>query len=305
MFEYAEKLINKLPETDKTKALQLIQKILEPQQCWETFLKPEEVAALEEADCEENGIDIPSGPLAMAQGDFNKATGMLLDLLVQLMAGKHLADCQALAAVPGGLKAALQSMDDGTDQKPVELLKHLRLLTAQFDAQGKSIAMSASVPEPSLLQQLTSTCASSAEEEAERARAWSRIQGERKKLISFSVPRTWSKDGLLQSFRSSQKVFTFQGSLNTSHRLILASADLFHEEGQEPWNGPCPPPIPAWREVVAFAAQSVVGPTDFIMLFDGRMREVRRIHVPCFGAWQSLFPRCIFVSKSGPEEVIP
>lgn len=114
-----------------------------------------------------------------------------------------------------------------------------------------------------------------AESEAEREAAWKKVQAERRKFVTFSYPRTWAKDQIINAFRSSGKVFSYTGELNSAHRLFVASADLLHEEGDEPWNAPCPPAASMWKEITSFIT-STSGPADFAMLFDGRMREIRR-----------------------------
>lgn len=67
------------------------------------------------------------------------------------------------------------------------------------------------------------------------------IQSERRRLVSFGIPKIWSKDGLLASFRASGKVFAQSGQLNSNHRLLCAFADLFVEQGYEPWATPSVP----------------------------------------------------------------
>ena len=50
------------------------------------------------------------------------------------------------------------------------------------------------------------------------------------------------------------------------------------EQGDEPWVAPSVPPAPLWKEVLAFMTSSATGAADFVMAFDGRMREVRRLN---------------------------
>ena len=70
--------------------------------------------------------------------------------------------------------------------------------------------------------------------EAEREHMWKQVQSERRKFITLSFPRAWTKDQILGAFRSSKKVFSHTAELNSSHLLLTASADLLREEGEEP-----------------------------------------------------------------------
>lgn len=103
------------------------------------------------------------------------------------------------------------------------------------------------------------------------------MQAERRKFVSFGIPTKVSKDGLLHALRNSGKVFTHKGTLNSSHRLICASADLMAEDGTEPWAQQTSPADGTWKEICAFA-NALSGPEDFVILFDGRMRNIRRLN---------------------------
>ena len=159
--------------------------------------------------------------------------------------------------------------------KTVEVAYRTRLITQQFDGNSKSVAVSTSAPAPSLLNSLTSHGTDVPDADGERERHWKTVQGERKRFVSFSVPKTWTSDGLGGAFRSAGKVFNHSGTLNSSHRLIVASADLLHEEGDEPWLSLQSPASNLWKDIVTFCS-SASGNTDFVMLFDGRMRQIRR-----------------------------
>ena len=137
---------------------------------------------------------------------------------------------------------------------------------------------STAAPAPRLLTQLTSTGSVDAEADGERERHWKIVQAERRKFVSFGVPKSRTKESLLNSFRASGKVFSFSAQLNTGHRLMCASADLVIEQGEEPWAVPSVPPAPFWKEVLGFMTGSATGAADFVMAFDGRMREVRRLN---------------------------
>ena len=210
------------------------------------------------------------GPLAEVKEGFNRATGLLLDLLVQLMSFRYMSDLQDIASSCGSLVKALQQAEDqalvdSKEYKMPELVKQIRLITQQFDGNSKSVAVSTSAPAPSLLNSLTSHGTDVPDADGERERHF----------VSFSVPKTWTSDGLGGAFRSAGKVFNHSGTLNSSHRLIVASADLLHEEGDEPWLSLQSPASNLWKDIVTFCS-SASGNTDFVMLFDGRMRQIRR-----------------------------
>ena len=132
-----------------------------------------------------------------------------------------------------------------------------------LEGHSNSVAASSAAPVPSLLSQLTSGGQVNTEADADRERTWKAVQAERRKFVSFGVPKTGSKDGLLQAFRASGKVHGHSGSLNSSHRLICASADLITEHGEEPWSNASVPPLPLWKEIIAFMNMSASGPADF------------------------------------------
>ena len=90
VFDYAQKLIDSLPEPEVTKCKAILSDLLCPQTCWEKYVYQEQQdAPLGEDDCEGSCVaDIPSGPLAEAKQNFNRATGLLLDLLLKVALGR-------------------------------------------------------------------------------------------------------------------------------------------------------------------------------------------------------------------------
>lgn len=260
----------------------MLQDLLSPEQCWAKYLRQDEKAVADdcgvnEDDMEEDGdVVVPPGPMAVVKEGFNKATGTLFDLLLDLVSGKHFADCSELASHSGGVVKALLEVDSSKD---LEFLKQLKLATEMFEGSSKSVTASSAAPAPSLLNQLTTARSVDGEGDVERERHWKTIQGERRKFVSFGVPKAFTKDGILASYRACGKVFAHSGILNSSHKLLCASADLVFEQGDEPWLTASVPPTPLWKEIVGFLASSATGPADFVMAFDGRMREMRRVNV--------------------------
>ena len=90
-FEYAEKLVGKLSEPEQSKAVGVLQDLLTPALCWKKFLKPDEKAVDEASGLNEDDLEtddpivVPAGPLAVVKESFNKATGLLFDLLLNLV----------------------------------------------------------------------------------------------------------------------------------------------------------------------------------------------------------------------------
>jgi len=291
VFDFVGKVTDKLPEAEKAKLGPLLSEIADPAKCWEIYLNVKNAAADVEAEkaIQEDEEDVQddvvesSGKLGEVKANFNRPTGMLLDLLVRLMAGKFYQDCRLLAsdgnsflkAMPKTLNSEGEEQDD-----PCGLVKEMRLIVEHFDGSNKSVTLSGTAPMPSLLSQVSSQPGDDNQEIAlERERQWKSIQAERRKYISFSAVRTWQKESILTAFRTCGKVYGHAGTLNSSHRLVVGSADLFKEEGDTPWSVHTKPGD-AWKGVCDFAS-SVSGACDFTMLFDGRIREARRQHVPC------------------------
>ena len=282
VLDHARKLGGKLPDAEKAKLDTVLDEMSDPQMCWTKFLSegyakvdaPIEEEDEEQVDCAE----LPQTYLASVKDKFNKATGSMLDLVLQVMAGKFLEDCRSLATANVTFARALAEAADGEGrQDSCELVKQFQVVLTQFEGNSKSVvALTGSVPAPSLLSSLNHT---EDADEADRARQWKSVQAERKRFISFSIPAAWTKDAILAAFRGSGKVFSHKGSLNTAHRLICAAADLVNEDDQEPWTTQCAPSTTMWQEVSNFCS-GVSGSEDFIMIFDGRMREVRRVNDP-------------------------
>lgn len=279
-----------MPDAEAAKCKTVLQELLTPETCWVKYLRQDERQdgpVGEDEDADEQAPD--SAAMSETKQNFNRVTGQLLDLLLKVVAGReYFSDLAEVAAVPGGLLKSMQKHDEqccnrNSEKDPkassVGFLKELRAITLQFDGQGKGVAVTAAAPPPSLLMNLSRE-KDHVLEDAERERLWKQVQAERRRFISFSFPRSWKQDQILGAFRSSGKVFAHTGELNTSHRLFVAAADLLHEEGDEPWNSVGQPPVGMWKEIANFVG-SVNGPSDFGMLFDGRVRDVRKHQDTC------------------------
>ncbi|CAE7456312.1 Cdkl4 [Symbiodinium sp. CCMP2592] len=288
VFDYAAKLANKWPEPDKVKLTGILAELRCPSTCWEKYLchADADQGAAGEDDMDGEGPEdverpVPQSKIGAVKEGFNKAIGMLLDLLLERMSGKYYKDCCMLASSEDGLAKALTaaqlgSSDDTEHEEPCALITQMKIIVDKFDNSTKSVGATSAAPAPSLLQSLAKASeADTPEECVERERQWKAVQTERRKFVSFSVPNKISKDCLVNAFRGCGKVFTHKGTLNSSHRLIVASADLLAEAGTDPWLKGTPP-SEEWKEICAFA-KDISGPEDFVVLFDGRMREIRRV----------------------------
>lgn len=226
---------------------------------------------------------VEAGKLNVIKAEFNKATGSLLELLVDLMQGQFLDDCKKLAAENvkiAKVVAEAASGAHGDEKSPhqsLKLISSLYLVVQAFDTNTNSVSLATTLPSQSLIESLVPT-SSTEQDAALREMTWKQVQGERRKFVTFSVVPKYTKDALNAAFRNSGKVCAHKGALNTSHRLIVASADMVTEASDQPWLSLSPPSSETWKAVAEFGV-SLTGSTDFTLLFDGRMREVRRIHV--------------------------
>ena len=253
--------------------------ILNPLKCWKDYLAPsaESASAQQaEADDEAYGAD-DCGPcesaLAVVKEKFNRAAGVLLDFLVEVMCGRHLEDCKQVAQGSEPLSKLLQ--ENGTEGgKEIDFVVQLREVVRAFDNSAKNVSSkTTSAPAPSLIATLQGQPMEDVQ--ADQERVWRLVQAERRKFVTLGVVKAYKNEAITASFRSSGKVYSHSGTLNSSHRLLCASADLMTENVPEPWLSASKPDTSSWKAICEFSASSN-GATDFVVLFDGRMREIRR-----------------------------
>lgn len=287
VLDFLSPLADKLPDKEKESCRAAITNLTDPLHCWHNFLQPSSQdgdAVLCEDDPEP--LDASTSALDTLKSGFNKATGSLLDLILDLMRGNYLPGLIELSGASEKLsKLIAQDMkagkscdgeaEVGKDLK--KLLQHIILVVQGFDTNTKSVSLAETLPAPSLLQTLGRDTAKDEEVEA-RNHVWKQVQAERKKYVSFSCPKNYQKDTLMNAFKASGKVFAFNGQLNSQHRLVCAAADLLEESGEEPWLISTVPKDDTWKSTCEFIS-GLTGPTDFGIAFDGRMRSVRRINV--------------------------
>lgn len=279
--------------------------IFNPMRCWETFLKPTTEVSAKDTEDETQEADDDAGTALANQSSlvamkekYNRATGCLLDLLVELMSGQHADDLREISQCGEPLSKMLQpgtkESQEASEASSIALVVKLGEVVKAFDTNTKSVSVTATAPAPSLISTLNQS--QSVEElTAERERVWKLVQNERRKYVTFSAPKAWKPESLLGSFRSCGKVYGHTGTLNSSHRLICGSADLLCETGAEPWLASSKPEAAVWKGIAEFCV-STTGPTDFAMVFDGRMREVRRLNETCLILMCSLISSTLSVA---------
>ena len=152
VLDHARKLCGKLPEAEKAKLDEVLNELSDPQVCWAKFLSEgytkvdgpiDEDDDADQVDCAE----LPQTYLASVKEKFNKATGSMLDLLLQVMSGKFLQDCRSLATATTTFAQALAVAADGEGQDNCELVKQFQVVLMQFEGNSKSVvALTGSVP---------------------------------------------------------------------------------------------------------------------------------------------------------------
>ena len=145
-FDFLMPLQNKMPDAESKKCANALLRILDPEVCWADFLQGQMSACTDVViQEEEDEIAAPAAEqpelsaLDTLKADFNKATGALLELLLELMQGKHMDDCRSLSqdnvklshAVSEAAQAA-QKEQKGCETKPLELIKCLCLVVQSF-----------------------------------------------------------------------------------------------------------------------------------------------------------------------------
>ena len=187
-FDFVAPLLQKLPEQEAQKCTTVVANICKPEQCWLDFFVPE---ASEAGILQEEGEEQEEAPAAILganklnslKAEFNKATGTLLELLVDLMRGEYLADCRTLAKENVKLAQAVSEVavqavpaDDQQDSSSCSSLgfvKNLYLVVQAYDTNTKSVSLAAPLPTPSLIQSLNPSI-SSEQDAADRARVGSK-----------------------------------------------------------------------------------------------------------------------------------
>jgi hypothetical protein len=114
---------------------------------------------------------------------------------------------------------------------------------------------------------------------AERESVWKQAVSQRKRFATLSVLKARSNDGLTAAFRLCGAVQSFKGVPNEAHRVFVLSADLLEEKVGKAWLS-LSTAAKSDMETCNYL-KTVPGPTDFVVVFDGRSRDSRRIVQDC------------------------
>jgi hypothetical protein len=215
--------------------------------------------------------------------DVSKGAAMWLDTLHGVYSGKFLSCLQTLAATSRSLPAVL-GMKESEDQqeKNMPLSIAIRETKRLLNTMRRGLATELIVPNQivgkmELADAAGGTEADMAEIAAERERIWVKAVAARKKFATLSVPRAYTRDGIMACFKNCGQVY----KTNCGTRLFVASADLFSESAGEPWAEGSTPDATTWQEVLKFMKEMNAA-SDIACVFDGRMRTVRRAHEDAF-----------------------
>lgn len=269
----------------------ILPKLANARTVYEHFLKGQTASIAED----ETGVEDGSGaamPAASAleelKESLNRIGAILTDLLYGLYAGTFDHDLKAIAATSASVHSVLQSAadSDSKDNKGLggslggkvrEVLRLVALATRGIEARTDGSAPQTGLR--SLIQRLSNPDDQDPDHAAakeERESVWRQAVAVRKRFATLSVASTTdSMEAFRTAFNSSGSVHKFNGILNESHRLFVASADLIQDHGSEPWQHMCDPPQNTWLNMMQFL-NSRDGARDFVLAFDGRSRESRR-----------------------------
>ena len=150
-FDFVAPLLQKLPEQESQKCASIITNIGNPEKCWLDFFVPEasEAGVFQEDDEDQEEVlcAIGESKLNSLKGEFNKATGSLLELLVELMRGRYLADCRKLAKDNVKLAKAVSEVavqavpadgeEDSSSCSSLGFVKAMFLVVQAFDTSTK------------------------------------------------------------------------------------------------------------------------------------------------------------------------
>ena len=204
-----------------------------------------------------------------------------LDVMSGIMEDEYMADLQKMAAASSSLDAfaelgvgkdLMQAIDGLQGPKQIEVSSSSTMLTSISTRQLFRLAS-----DPADLQ------SRKAELEKERALVLSKVTAERKKTMQFLHLSNVNSTSLKEPLNQTTVVPTFKGELNSSHRMIVLSADQALEfDGG--WASL--PKLSAasdhnlskiFKAKLDFALNGFPGPTDFTFVFDGRSRAARQV----------------------------
>jgi hypothetical protein len=209
----------------------------------------------------------------------SKAGCLLADTLHAVYDGQHDALLKKAASLTPQASVHALVEDTAKDAGLGELGARLRELSRAL-ATTRAIATTADqAGPPASLRTLARRRSGQNDEEVqkdeeERKAVWQKTQALRRRSVTLDCVRTNTVEGWQAAWRKCGAVRNFTGQLKETHRAFLLSADLITEVKDQPWShithsgGQLKP-------MLEFLL-TMEGPTDFLLLFDGRSREARR-----------------------------
>lgn len=198
-------------------------------------------------------------------------------LLHELMSGDYDEDLKNGASQATPLHVLVEERDRSNCLG--ELGTQLRELTRTLSTvTGVVRAGAEQTPPPSLralVRQVSDPANAGAGDAEAREHAWKEAQKLRRKFVRLEAVATPSVAALQNVWQKSGPVRNFNATLKESHRLFLVSGDLAFEGNKAPWASLSSKPS-AMKPLLEFVAGAALGPADFVVVFDGRQREIRR-----------------------------
>ncbi len=244
------------------------------------FMSPKKFDMVFPALLDEDQEDVPGTacPVQATREKLGQVSGHLFDLLMAIYVGGYDRSLKALAGQTGNNQAAIASKLLDDDETSDDLIKAVRdLLRKMEQCKGTVQVQAVSAPPPSLrtLTRISSNPTDHANEVAmqERARVWSEAQQIRKKVVSVATAKT--KDGIS---RLVSKVFNnWKPVRKENHRAFFLAADLVVENAEKPWVQLSSYNKDELKNQLEFLESWPCGACDFIIMFDGRSRDARRV----------------------------
>ena len=203
------------------------------------------------------------------------------DTLAGLYSGVYDSELKAVAAKENHMQT-LQAMEDATCPtlcaKVREIMRAAstttRVVTGN-DGAGNDGVPGFSIRELARIKSDPDAMDKAEQIQEERLRVWREAKVQRRKFVQLL---TWQpgSQGLEATVAKAKSVAKFASKLNEAHRLFVFSADLFAEAPGESWKTEPKTSADALKPYMDFLGTRT-GECDFVFIFDGRVRSVRRL----------------------------
>jgi len=226
----------------------------------------------------DSGSCLVADPFVALRSASSRTGQALLDFFFDLFNGTHDKDVAAMCGKHSGAWGLLSwSAFEGDGGKV------WRELSRQLDIHKQTVGVGNDSMPPAAsaraLQRALSDCPDddatrAAEVEAERLETWRSAVAIRRKYASASLVQGKTEQDLRTWFEAQRAAYEYTGKVGEFHRVFVFSADTFGEESSEPWLQTQPTKdLKAWLHYL----KKVRGPTDVILVFDGRNGSDRRV----------------------------